>query len=131
MIKLIREGDFRSLGLLSHQAEKMLVALYDPKYIEKLSKNRHISCVITASDLAEKIPGHLGMCVCDDPITIFYNFHDYLDRETNFYWKDFDLDISSDAIIHKRAFVEPKKCAYWTPLVDRTQCDNLGAFGYR
>ena len=107
-INILQDGEFLSLGLLSHNCDKMLVGLYDPSYLRELVANRSITCVITTHDIARQLPKHLAIAISDDPKTVFYQIHDYLARETDFYWKEFDSEISPDAVIHERAYVAPK-----------------------
>ena len=105
---ILRDGEFNSLGLLSHDADKMLVGFYDPDYFNQLVANRHITCVITNPDLAPRLPEHLAVAVCDDPKTAFYQIHSHLFSQTDFYWTDFDSEMSPEAIVHERAYVAPK-----------------------
>ena len=105
---ILRDGEFNSLGLLSHGTDKMFVGLYDPYCLDKLLANHHITCVLTSPDLAAQMPEHLGTAVCGDPKTVFYQIHTYLAVETDFYWKHFDSEISPAANIHERAYVAPK-----------------------
>jgi UDP-3-O-[3-hydroxymyristoyl] glucosamine N-acyltransferase len=76
--------------------------------LTKLFENHHISCVITTSDIAERLPEHLAVAVCDDPKTVFYQIHEHLARKTDFYWKDFESQISPNAKIHETAYVAQK-----------------------
>ena len=105
---ILRDGEFNSLGLLSHETNKMLVALYDTKYYRKLKSNFSVSCVITTSEYAGRIPESLCVAVCDDPQAAFYGIHAYLVNETNFYWASFDSEVSPEAIISDRAYIAPK-----------------------
>jgi len=107
-ITVLRDGQFNSLGLLSHDANKMLVGFYDPDYFDQLIANPHIACVITAPELAQQLPARLPVAVCNDPKTAFYQIHSYLFSQTDFYWTDFDSAISPEAFIHERAYVAPK-----------------------
>jgi len=107
-IDVLRDGEFDSLGLLSHDANRMLVGFYDPDYFDQLVANPHIACVITTVDLARQLPEHLAVAICADPKAAFYQIHEYLFRQTDFYWADFDSEISPEAIVHKRAYVAPK-----------------------
>jgi UDP-3-O-[3-hydroxymyristoyl] glucosamine N-acyltransferase len=107
-IKVLRDGQFDSLGLLSHNLDKMLVALYDSNYLDKVALNPYITCAITTSDIASKLPEHLAVGVCEDPKTAFYQIHCHLFKKTNFYWEDFESEISPDAVIHERAYIAPR-----------------------
>lgn len=107
-INILRDGEFYSLGILSHDADSMLVGLYDKDYMNLLISNPHISCVITKPDFALQLPEQLAVGVCSDPKTAFYQIHSYLLDHTDFYWKDFGSEISPKAIIHERAYIAPK-----------------------
>ena len=107
-LEILRDGQFNSLGVLSHDRDKMLVSLYDQNYLGKLLENKYISCVITNRSLAKEIPKHLGVAISDDPLSDFYSIHNYLLTKTDFYWKDFDSEISPEAVIHERAYISPK-----------------------
>ena len=107
-INILQDGEFLSLGLLSHNCDKMLVGLYDLGYLRRLVANRSIACVITTHDIAKQLPKHLAIAISDDPKTVFYQIHDYLARETDFYWKEFDSEISPAAVIHDRAYMASK-----------------------
>lgn len=107
-IEVLRDGTFKSLGLLSHDLDKMLVTLYDSTYLEKVVLNPQIACVITTPEIAPSLPEHLAIAVCEDPKTAFYHIHHYLFTKTNFYWNDFDSEISPEAIISERAYIAPK-----------------------
>ncbi len=107
-VTIRRDGEFRSLGTLSQDADQMLVMLYDPDYLKRLLGNPNIACVVTRPDLAAEIPDCLGMAVCDDPAAAFYRVHDHLAAETDFYWRPFDSEISPEAAIHPTAHVAPR-----------------------
>ncbi|MCX6844871.1 MAG: hypothetical protein NTX53_21630 [candidate division WOR-3 bacterium] len=105
--EVARDGEFLSLGLLSHRADRLLVTFYDRKYTDELIANEHIACVLTTSELAALVPEYAGLAVCPDPMSAFYHVHEYLLRHTDFYWRDFKTEISPDAAIHPRAYVAP------------------------
>jgi acetyltransferase-like isoleucine patch superfamily enzyme len=107
--ELVRDSEFESLGLLSHDAPRMLVVLYDAKFLRReLLKNDRVACVIAPRELAPAIPGSLGLAVAEDPRGCFYEIHDHLWRHTDFYWSDFDSEISPEARVHAAACVAPR-----------------------
>jgi UDP-3-O-[3-hydroxymyristoyl] glucosamine N-acyltransferase len=83
----------------------MLVAFYDAKFLRQMLRNPSIACVISSSALAERVPAHLGLVTADDPKLAFYEIHRHLLEHTEFYWKDFPSEISSEAVVHERAYV--------------------------
>lgn len=99
------DGEFASLGMVGGSGERMLTLLYDPRFLPRLQDNRAVACVLTLPGLAAELPADVGVACADDPAATFYAIHDYLDRETDFYWKDFASDISAEARIHPTAFV--------------------------
>lgn len=107
-ISVLRNGQFNSLGLIAHDLDKMLVALYDANYLDRVSSNPQIACVITTPDIAPNLPEHLAVGECEDPQAVFYQIHQHLFANTNFYWDDFDSEISPEAIVHERAYVASK-----------------------
>ncbi len=107
--ELFKEGEFDNLGLLSHTVGKLLVCYYDSSYLNDLTKNNHISCIITTKELAANFKDSVfGVVVCDSPLELFYEIHHFLLAETNFYRTDFDTIIASSAKIHPNAFVSEK-----------------------
>lgn len=104
-LKVVRDGEFRSLGLLSHRQEAMLVQFYDHKFAPAVSGNPNITCVITTQELSAKISRDLAIAVCSEPSASFYRVHEYLLRETSFYGVDFDTEIAPTAVIHPTAYV--------------------------
>jgi len=107
--ELVRDSEFESLGLLYHDAPRMLVVLYDAKFLRReLLNNDRIACVIAPRELAPAIPGSLGLAVAEDPRRCFYEIHDHLWRHTDFYWSDFKSEISPEARVHAAACVAPR-----------------------
>ncbi|MDS4068165.1 MAG: hypothetical protein RKO24_00920 [Candidatus Competibacter sp.] len=104
---LRRDGFFQSLGLLSHNTSQILVMFYNSNFLGELVNNPHIACVITEPDLVDQLPDHLGVAVCSDALATFYQIHDYLLSQTDFYGEPFDSEISPDALIHHTAYVSP------------------------
>ena len=107
-IEILKDGYFETLGTINHQMDKMLVFLDDKKYIGALTKNETVSCVITKSNLLPELPGKYGVAISKNPKKTFYEFHNYLSKNTNFYLSDFPSEISSKTKIHRTAYVSPK-----------------------
>jgi UDP-3-O-[3-hydroxymyristoyl] glucosamine N-acyltransferase len=105
-LEVIRDGEFKALGLLSYKCDLLIVQLYDAKYAGAIKQNSSISCVITTKALVEKIPEHVAVAISNDPSVAFYALHGHLIRQANFYWGDhFDSDIAASAKIHEAAYV--------------------------
>jgi UDP-3-O-[3-hydroxymyristoyl] glucosamine N-acyltransferase len=67
--------------------------------------NPDVTCVIATPELSDQVPGELGLAVTAEPIKAFFELHDHLARNTDFYWKSFGNEIADDAIIHPTAFI--------------------------
>lgn len=104
-IEVVRDGEFQTLGLLSHQRNNMLVMFYDKNFIKPLLSNDTISCVITSGEFVDRLPGHLAIAVCEDPMSAFYRIHYYLSQHTEFYWDNFPSEIDSSSLISPAAYV--------------------------
>ena len=100
-----RDGEFSSLGLLSHRQDQMLVVLYDPSFFDELVANPSIACVITSPSIAAQLPERVGVGVCPDPMRLFYRIHEHLLTRTSFYGSPFDTEISTTAKVDCAAHV--------------------------
>ncbi len=104
-VLVIKDGEFNSLGLLSHKENKMLVCLYSKDYLQQLLSNPNINCVITTADLAEFIPKDKGLVINENPLELFYIVHHYLADFTEFYWTNFKTTIGNNCQIHERSYI--------------------------
>jgi UDP-3-O-[3-hydroxymyristoyl] glucosamine N-acyltransferase len=107
-VRVIRDGEFGSLGLVTHDRSGLLVFLEHEQHLARLLDNPKISCVITTPDLAEKLPSRLAVAITGNPRKIFYEFHNDLVTNTDFYWQSFSTVISPGAHIHSSAYVAEK-----------------------
>lgn len=125
--RVLRDGDFESLGYLFHDATQMLTFLDDEGFAPQLTSHPSVSCVLTTAALAEHVPSNLGVAICDHPRAAFLNAHDALHRSTDFYWKPFvtrihptaridpsasvadtDVDIGPGVVVEARAVIYPR-----------------------
>ena len=104
-IELIRDGKFESLGLVTYNNPKQLTFIEDPKYIAMLLKKPNVSCVVTTEELIKSIPKELGIGISKNPKKSFYEIHNYLAKDTDFYWKPFKTEIAYNAKIHPTAYI--------------------------
>jgi UDP-3-O-[3-hydroxymyristoyl] glucosamine N-acyltransferase len=104
-IELIRDGGFESLGFVTHNNPKQLVYIEEPKYCSMLLRKSNISCVITTEKLIPSIPEGLGIGISKNPRKSFYEIHNHVAKDTDFYWKPFKTEIASNAKIHSTAYL--------------------------
>jgi UDP-3-O-[3-hydroxymyristoyl] glucosamine N-acyltransferase len=107
-LKVIRNGNFGSLGLITYKNQDLLIYIEDPKYLPQLKDNKFISCVLTIPELSKDIPKRYGLCVSKDPKRAFYELHNYLVTKTDFYWKSFKTRIGKSTEINPTAFIAEK-----------------------
>jgi UDP-3-O-[3-hydroxymyristoyl] glucosamine N-acyltransferase LpxD len=107
-LRIVREGEFRDLGLLGASEEGVLVHLLDEGALPRLARTPGATAVVTTDKLAGAVPTNLGVAVADRPEDAFYALHRALAERTDFYWTDFESEIDPAAKIHERAFVARK-----------------------
>jgi UDP-3-O-[3-hydroxymyristoyl] glucosamine N-acyltransferase len=107
-IKVVRDGTFISMGSFIHNSSKQLVFFNNEKFIPILLEKKNISCVILKKELISKVPEYLGIGISEDPEKSYYELHNYLAKNTDFYWKDFQNEISENSIIHPTAYIAEK-----------------------
>jgi UDP-3-O-[3-hydroxymyristoyl] glucosamine N-acyltransferase len=106
-ISVLRDGPFVNLGFARHQHEGMLVFAESGQFLCNALRNKNISAVLTTPQLAESVPGHLAVGVCENPRLAFAILHNELARQ-GFYWDDFATVIDPDAQVHPAAWVAEK-----------------------
>lgn len=107
-ITLLRDGDFDKLGSFSRKRMKNLLVFIDKEESISLIRedpNRFLS-VICKPELQTLIPPHMGVGLSNNPGNSFYTLHNYL-ADLNLSYRILpETDISSEASIHKTAFVD-------------------------
>jgi UDP-3-O-[3-hydroxymyristoyl] glucosamine N-acyltransferase len=104
---LIRDAEFLSMGLVTHQYPQMLTFVEHLKYLSKVLESQ-ASALIISEDLLPFVPDNYGVLVSDNPRLLFFKFHNYLALNTEFYWSSFPSKISHRAKIHPKAYVAEK-----------------------
>jgi UDP-3-O-[3-hydroxymyristoyl] glucosamine N-acyltransferase len=104
-LSIIRDGEFSTLGSFTRNKTHQLVFVDDKKYIQHLSHFPRFSCVITREDLIPEIPDSLGVAVSKNPMISFYQIHNHLYKNTEFYKKHFNTKISGSATVHPSAYI--------------------------
>jgi UDP-3-O-[3-hydroxymyristoyl] glucosamine N-acyltransferase len=83
----------------------MVVFLEDERFLKDHLVTPAVSCVITTAALARHLDAVPGLAVCDEPRRCFFELHNHLALNTDFYWHDFSTVIDPTAKVHPRAFV--------------------------
>jgi UDP-3-O-[3-hydroxymyristoyl] glucosamine N-acyltransferase len=104
-MELIRDGEFRFLGLINYNNPKQLIFIEDSKYITMLLRKPNVSCVVTTEELIVQIPKDLGIAISKNPRKLFFEIHNYLAKYSDFYLKSFNTEIASSSKIHPTAYI--------------------------
>jgi len=110
-LEVVRDGKFNSLGFITISTTAQLVYIEDAKYLAELHNKPNITCVITTHEFASSVPLNRGLAVSKMPRKTFYEIHNHLAKDTDFYWKSFDNRISRSAHISPAAYIAP--CNVW------------------
>jgi UDP-3-O-[3-hydroxymyristoyl] glucosamine N-acyltransferase len=104
-LHVVRDAEFRSLGLLSHRSPAMLACLHDAGARHECESNSDLAAVITAPDLAPLVPDHLGLALTDVPRERFLDAQNHLGSATDFYGSDEPTHVSPEARIDPGAII--------------------------
>ncbi len=104
---VLRDGSFGNLGFLSDPQDSMLTFLENKRFAPALRRNKTVSAVLTAPELAESVPESVALAVCSQPRLAFAALHNHLARGA-FYWHDFPTLIDPEAQVHPSAWVAEK-----------------------
>lgn len=103
--KLHKDGEFNWLGLTAenYEGKRVLTFLANIKFYAEIEQNPSISCIITTSEIANKLPDNdLGVIVAEKPKISFFQLHNKL-AESNFYYEIKTNCISEKAYIMEGA----------------------------
>jgi UDP-3-O-[3-hydroxymyristoyl] glucosamine N-acyltransferase len=103
--RVVRDCEFCSLGFVSHRRPGLLAFLADERFAPALADNPDLAAVIASPALADRVPGHLGLALSDDPRRAFFDLHDHLARHTEFYGADRPSVVAPSARVHPAAHV--------------------------
>lgn len=106
---VMKDGEFDILGLVGKEypaESKVLSFLGNDKFIEQFLAN-NTSGVICTDDIAKKICEVYmgGICVCENPKKLFFQFHNHLANTTDFYGGKLPTSIDASSTIHSSAII--------------------------
>lgn len=107
-VEVWRDHSFSTPGFLSDPQPGMLTFLESPRVLRLLHRTPGISCVIATRELSRELDDIGGLAVTADPRRAFFDFHNHLARNTQYYWTDFPTVIDPLASIHPRACIAGK-----------------------
>jgi len=115
-VELVRDSEFNSFALTNGKLKrdnKLIVYIISDEYISHITNNNEIKCILCTREIYEKIKqidtiSNLGVVVVDNPRTCFFQFHNYLNKHTDFYKNDFENIIDDTAQIHSTCVLPNK-----------------------
>lgn len=99
------DASFESLGGASDGVPRLLAFCESKRYLSALRDNSYLAAVVTRPEYAGEINPSVCVIATDNPRELFFLAHDYLLANTDFYDRDFGLDISVEASIHPSAVI--------------------------
>lgn len=105
-----KNGNFSNLHMCYSDKESTLTYCEERIFLIRAEKNINISCIIIIPELVSDIPENRfdGIVVCDNPKKLFYEVHNYLVENTDFYNLNISYYISKTASIHPSAVLATK-----------------------
>jgi UDP-3-O-[3-hydroxymyristoyl] glucosamine N-acyltransferase len=86
----------------------MLSFLTADEYLEAINGHDNCCAVITTADLAEKVRSDIAVFIAADPRVRFYEVHNWLATNTNFYGVSAATSVSDTAKISPKAHIEDR-----------------------
>lgn len=106
--KLLKDGDFSTLGRVRDWQEHRLVTIMSEADLDIVRNDKKISSVLVSEANSKNIPMDIGVLVVNEPNAAFHKIHSVLASQNGFYSNDFDNKISEEAIIHKTAVISER-----------------------
>jgi UDP-3-O-[3-hydroxymyristoyl] glucosamine N-acyltransferase len=108
-ISVQRDAEFRTLGFLVDPHPGMLVFLESARYLSLLARCRSaVACVVAPPALAERLDEVPGLALCAAPRRAFFDLHNHLAENTDFYGRGAPTEVDPSATVHPSAFVSPR-----------------------
>lgn len=126
-METIRDCDFAFAGKIPTRLPMRIVPCKKPEHISEAASSSGIVGVVTKRELAELVPGYLGLAVSADPALSILLLQDHLALIPDFQWKSFatvahpsavvspsahvaenDVEIGEGSVIHPGAVIMPR-----------------------
>lgn len=105
------ETEFRSLGFCFYTTPMLCTYAESPEEMEIAVQNPAVTVLLTATDLlprrGRRQARRMTYVLCDDPARVFYELHNHLATETDFYGSYRRSRIHPGARVDSRAHVDP------------------------
>lgn len=104
--QVVRDGRFANLGFVSDPKDRMLTFVEAPRFVTAAVTLPQVSCVLTTPELIGTFPEGTALAVADDPRRCFFEIHNHLAMETDFYGRGFASIIHESAWLHPRCWID-------------------------
>ena len=105
--RVLRDGSFATLGLITIPQPAMLVFLEGERFLKRVGALDGLAAVITTPTLAKRLDGPYALAESSNSRRSFFDLHNHLALETEFYWRSHPSEIHPTADIHPRAWINP------------------------
>jgi UDP-3-O-[3-hydroxymyristoyl] glucosamine N-acyltransferase len=104
-LDVLRDGSFSNLGFLSDPQPGMLTFVEDERFLAIALRTADIAAVLTTARFSEALAAVPGLALTEAPREAFFQIHNALAKDAEFYAKDFSADVDPSAAVHPRAYV--------------------------
>ena len=108
LLRVVRDGGFANLGFVSDPLDRMLTFAEAPKFIAAAVACPQTACVLTKPEFIDCFPERIALAVAGDPRRCFFEIHNRLAADTEFYGRGFTSIIHPSARLHPRCWVDEK-----------------------
>ena len=107
--ELISDGEFSTLNYCTAESKvTFLTFLENPKYLEQLTTNRFISCVLCTGELIKHLPNKTyGVFLTKEPKVTFYSIHNSLIGNPEYNLPLYKTSIGENCDINPLAYISP------------------------
>lgn len=106
-LNVLQDGTFSTMGFIDSPQPGLLVFADQKRFLDKAHQIEDLGGVVTTPCLAKQWRANCALAEVDNPRLAFFQLHNYLASETDFYWSSFPTEIHPSAIIHPKAFINP------------------------
>jgi acetyltransferase-like isoleucine patch superfamily enzyme len=106
-LEIINDGEFTTIGLISQKKPDMLSFLDDTEEPWDITIPANLSCLITMKELCPGLPdkNQIALAFSDDPCESFFNIHNFLVQNSDFYSAPSPTKIGKNTFIHPTTFI--------------------------
>ena len=105
-LNVVRDAEFKNLGLLFDDLEEKLVFVEGPHVVNAIARAHGVCSILCPPELATRFSAYQGLATSRDPRIGFFDIQKFLVERTEFYAAPFTTQIACSARIHPRAWID-------------------------